>query len=105
VPDVLYGAIMSAPTLDPDLLEGLRARLLRPYHVIIHDDPIHYYHEVALAVHLTIPGKSFADGWVIATLVDTTGEAIAATCPKEQAEYYRERFERTYGLTSTIESA
>ncbi len=94
-----------APTLDPETIERLRVKALRPYNVIIHDDPIHTYHEVALAVHRTVPGKSYADGWQIATLVDTTGQGIAATCPKEPAEFYRERFERTYGLTSTIEQA
>jgi ATP-dependent Clp protease adaptor protein ClpS len=97
---------MSVTTLpDQELLERLKAKLLRPYQVIIHDDPIHTYHEVALAVHRIIPGKSYADGWEIATLVDTTGSAIVTTCPKEQAELYRERFEREYGLTSTIEPA
>jgi len=94
---------MSAPTIDTDLLERLRLKLLRPYNVIIHDDPVHTYHDVAMAVQRTVPGKTYADGWAIATLVDTTGLAIAATCPKEQAEYYRERFEGAYGLTSTIE--
>lgn len=96
---------MSAPTRETDLLEQVRARVLRPYHVIIHDDPVHTYHDVALAVHRTVPGKSYEDGWAIATLVDTTGQGIAATCPKEHAEYYRERFERAHGLTSTIEPA
>jgi ATP-dependent Clp protease adapter protein ClpS len=90
---------------DQELLEKLRAKLTRPYHVIIHDDPIHTYRDVAIAVHHTIPGKSYEDGWEITTLVDTTGQAIATTCPKEPAEHYRERFERTYGLTSTIEPA
>jgi ATP-dependent Clp protease adapter protein ClpS len=95
---------MSVTTLpDQELLERLRAKLTRPYHVIIHDDPVHTYQDVAVAVHQTIPGKSFRDGWDIATLVDTTGQAIATTCPKEPAEHYRERFERAYGLTSTIE--
>lgn len=90
---------------DQDVLNRLKTRLLRPYQVIIHDDPIHTYHEVAMAVHRIIPGKSFADGWAIATVVDTTGMAIATTCPKEPAELYRERFEREYGLTSTIQPA
>lgn len=97
---------MSVATVpDQELLERLKARLLRPYQVIIHDDPIHTYHEVALAVQRIIPGKTFDDGWQIATLVDTTGMAIATICPKERAEHYRERFEREYGLTSTIEPA
>ena len=97
---------MSTTTLpDQELLERLKTRVLRPYRVIIHDDPIHTYHEVAVAVARTIPGKNYADGWEIATLVDTTGMAVATTCPKEPAEHYRERFERTYGLTSTIEPA
>jgi ATP-dependent Clp protease adapter protein ClpS len=96
---------MSAPIQETDLLENLRRKLRRPFHVIIHDDPIHTYHQVAVAVQRTIPGKSYEDGWAIATLVDTTGQAIATTCLKEQAEYYRERFEGAYGLTSTIEPA
>ncbi len=98
---------MAQPTLDPEvqIVERVQIRALRPYRVIIHDDPIHTYHEVALAVHRTVPGKSYADGWAVATLVDTTGQGIAATCPKEPAEHYRERFEVTYGLTSTIEEA
>jgi len=98
---------MARPTLDPEVqvVERVQIRALRPYRVIIHDDPIHTYHEVALAVHRTVPGKSYADGWAVATLVDTTGQGIAATCPKEPAEHYRERFEVAYGLTSTIEEA
>lgn len=94
---------MALPTLDPQVIARERTRLLPPYRVLIHDDPIHTYHEVALAVHQTVPGKSYADGWAIATLVDTTGQAIVAICPKEVAEHYRERFEQVYGLTSTIE--
>jgi ATP-dependent Clp protease adaptor protein ClpS len=95
---------MSVSTLpDQEVLERLKARLTRPYRVIIHDDPIHTYQQVAKAVQETVPGRTFRDGWAIATLVDTTGQAVAATCPKEPAEHYRERFERTYGLTSTIE--
>ncbi len=95
---------MSTITLpDQELLERIRAKLTRPYRVIIHDDPIHTYHQVALAVARTVLGKTYEDGWEIATLVDTTGMGVAATCPKEPAEYYRERFEVAYGLTSTIE--
>ena len=94
---------MTAPTIDADVLQRLRAKTLRPYNVLIHDDPIHTYHEVALAVQQIVPDKTYADGWAIATLVDTTGEAIAATCHKELAEHYRNRFESNYGLTSTIE--
>ena len=94
---------MTAPAVDADVFERLRTRTLRPYHVIIHDDPIHTYHEVALAVQRIVPDKSYADGWAVATLVDTTGEAIATTCHKELAEHYRNRFETNYGLTSTIE--
>ncbi len=90
---------------EQDLLEQLRAKVMRRYDVIIHDDPIHTYRDVAVAVQRTIPGKTFDDGWEIATLVDTTGQAIAATCPKEQAEHYRQCFEQKYGLTSTIAPA
>src|SRR5712691_7407638 len=76
------GGVMALPTHDPQVIERERTRVLPPYRVLIHDDPIHTYHEVALAVQQTVPGKSYADGWAIATLVDTTGQAVAATCPK-----------------------
>ncbi len=92
------------PTRDPAVVERVQAKALRPYRVIIHDDPVHTYLEVAVAVHRTVPGKSLADGWDIATVVDTTGQGISAICPKEHAEHYRERFEHVYGLTSTIEA-
>ena len=95
---------MSVSTIpDQELLERLKARLTHRCHMIIHDDPVHTYGDVARAVQETIPGKTFRDGWDIATLVDTTGQAIATTCPKEPAEYYRGCFEQVYGLTSTIE--
>ena len=94
---------MAAAALEPEVIERERTSVLPPYRVLIHDDPIHTYHEVALAVHQTVPGKSYTDGWAIATLVDTTGQAVAAIGPKEIAELYRERFEHVYGLTSTIE--
>jgi len=96
---------MSAPTRESDLLERLKAKVMRPFRVIIHDDPVHTYHEVALAVQRTVPGKSYEEGWAIATAVDTTGMGIVTVCPKEIAEYYRERLEQSYGLTSTIEPA
>jgi ATP-dependent Clp protease adapter protein ClpS len=85
----------ATPTATPDteVVERVQSRALHPYRVLIHDDPIHTYHEVAFAVYQTIPGKSYADGWEIATLVDTTGQGVAAVCPKEQAEHYREQFE------------
>ena len=38
-----------------------------------------------VVVQRTVPGKSYADGWAIAWLVDTTGQAVAAVCPKEPA--------------------
>ncbi len=64
------------PTRDPAVVERVQVRALRPYRVIIHDDPVHTYLEVTVAVHRTVPGKSLADGWEIATLVDTRGQGI-----------------------------
>src|SRR5260370_7775255 len=97
---------MSVTTLpDQELLERPRAKLTRPYHVIIHDDPVHTYQDVAVAVQQTIPGKSFRDGWDIATLVDTTGQAIATTCPKEPADHYRHRSHPAYGLPTPPQPA
>jgi len=84
---------VTAPTHEPEVIDRAWTRVLPPYRVRIHDDPIHIYHEVALAVHQTVPGTSYADGWAIATLGDTTGQAEAARGPQEVAAHYRERCE------------
>jgi len=73
--------------------------------VIIHDDPVHTYLEVALAVYRTVSGTSLADGWEITRLVDTVGLGVAAVCPKKHDERALSRAIRAcVRVTSTIES-
>jgi ATP-dependent Clp protease adapter protein ClpS len=74
--------MMVTTTPEHELGERVWVPALRPYRVLIHDDPIHTYHEVAFAVQQPIPGKTDADGWAIATLVDTTGLGVAAICQR-----------------------
>jgi ATP-dependent Clp protease adaptor protein ClpS len=85
--------------LDEDLLQ----KLLPPYNVILHNDDVHTFDEVARALNKVV-GVSLKRGYELADIVHNNGNAIVATCRKEQAELYRERLEG-YKLTVTIEPA
>jgi len=89
----------------PDLRlnEELLMKLLPPYHVILHNDDVHTFDDVARALNRVI-GVSLERGYELADVVHNSGQAVVATCRKEQAELYRERLEG-YKLTVTIEPA
>jgi len=74
-----------------------------PYNVILHNDDVHTFDDVARALNRVI-GVSLKRGYELADIVHNNGNAIVATCRKEQAELYRERLEG-YKLTVTIEPA
>lgn len=92
-------------TTVPDLKldEELLQKLLPPYNVVLHNDDVHTFEDVARALHKVI-GVSLKRGYELADIVHNNGNAIVATCRKEQAELYRERLEG-YKLTVTIEPA
>ena len=76
---------MAAPGHAPEGIEREWTHVLPPSRVLIHDDPLHTAHEVALAIHRTVPGTRDADGWASATLVATTGQAVAAIGAQDSA--------------------
>ncbi len=88
---------------DLQLNEELLTKLLPPYNVILHNDDVHTFDDVARALNRVI-GVSLKRGYELADIVHNKGNAIVATCRKEQAELYRERLEG-YKLTVTIEPA
>jgi ATP-dependent Clp protease adaptor protein ClpS len=88
---------------DLQLNEELLQKLLPPYNVILHNDDVHTFDDVARALNKVV-GVSLKRGYELADIVHNHGNAIVATCRKEQAELYRERLEG-YKLTVTIEPA
>jgi ATP-dependent Clp protease adaptor protein ClpS len=96
---------MPETTTVPDLQlnEELLQKLLPPYHVILHNDDVHTFDDVARALNRVI-GVSLKRGYELADVVHNSGKAVVATCRKEQAELYRERLEG-FKLTVTIEPA
>ena len=88
---------------DLQLDEELLRKLLPPYNVVLHNDDVHTFDDVARALNRVI-GVSLKRGYELADIVHNKGNAIVATCRKEQAELYRERLEG-YKLTVTIEPA
>ncbi len=77
-------------------------RLLPRYRVLLHNDDIHAMDEVVLALLRVVPSLGPQGAMRVMLEAHTRGSAEVIICPKEQAEYYRERLEG-YGLTSTIE--
>jgi ATP-dependent Clp protease adaptor protein ClpS len=80
----------------------LRAKILPPYKVILHDDDYNEMNYVVFVLLHSINNLSQAEAERIMLTAHLTGSAIAAVCPKETAEFYQERL-LSYGLTATIE--
>lgn len=72
----------------------LRAQLLRPWHVILHNDDIHFADDVARWLVASVPGLSSQDAWQITLQAHNTGQAVITTCPREEAELYQERLSK-----------
>ena len=83
-------------------LTRLRAKILPPYRVILHDDDYNEMNYVVFVLLHSINNLSQAEAERIMLTAHLTGSAIAAVCPKETAEFYQERL-LSYGLTATIE--
>jgi ATP-dependent Clp protease adaptor protein ClpS len=90
----------AAPRTDEEVRELLR--LLPRYRVMLHNDDIHAMDEVVLALVRTVPSLSIEAATAIMFEAHTSGCAQVIICPREPAEYYRERLER-FTLTCTIE--
>ena len=77
-------------------------RLLPRYRVVLHNDDVHAMDEVVIALVRTVPTLSIEAATAIMFEAHNTGRAQVIVCPREPAEYYRERLEH-FTLTSTIE--
>lgn len=92
----------AAPRTDEEVRQILR--LLPRYRVLLHNDDVHAMDEVVLALLRVVPALGPQGATRVMLEAHTHGSAEVVVCPKEQAEYYRERLEG-FGLTSTIEPA
>lgn len=87
---------------DTDALTRLRARLLPPYKVILHNDDYNDMDYVVAALLQAINQLTQTEAEYIMLTAHLLGSAVAAVCPKEIAEFYQERL-LSFGLTATIE--
>ncbi len=77
-------------------------QLLPPWDLILHNDQIHWAHDVVEALVQAIPGLAPQSAWDITWEAHLVGRALVITCPRELAELYQERLQG-FGLTITIE--
>ncbi|MEO8540787.1 MAG: ATP-dependent Clp protease adaptor ClpS [bacterium] len=94
-----------APTLPETLFdEETITRLLPPYRVVLHNDDHNSMDHVVLSIVRSVPSLTAEEAAEIMLQAHLHGQATVIECPKEAAEYYRERLE-SCGLTATIERA
>jgi ATP-dependent Clp protease adapter protein ClpS len=94
--------VVSAPEVDLQTLERLRAQFMRPWKVVLHNDDLHTFYEVADALVKSVPGLCAQEAWRITMEAHNQGRAVVTACAREGAELYKERLE-TFGLTVTLE--
>jgi ATP-dependent Clp protease adaptor protein ClpS len=92
----------TAPRTEEEVRQILR--LLPRYRVLLHNDDENSMDHVVDALLRTVPALGMQGAVRVMIEAHTTGHAEVTVCPKEQAEYYRERLQG-FGLTSTIEPA
>jgi ATP-dependent Clp protease adaptor protein ClpS len=90
----------AAPRTDEEVRQVLR--LLPRYRVLLYNDDVHAMDEVVLALLRVVPALGPQGAMRVMLEAHTQGSAEVIICPKEPAEYYRERLE-AFGLTSAIE--
>jgi ATP-dependent Clp protease adaptor protein ClpS len=90
--------------IKPEELKRLRAELLPPYKVILHNDDYNEMDYVIFALLQAVNFLTTREATRIMYIAHFTGKAIVTICPKEIAEYYQERL-ISYNLTATIEPA
>lgn len=87
---------------DTEMLTRLRAGLLPPYKVILHNDDYNDMDYVVSALLQSINYLTPTEAEYIMLTAHLLGSAVAVICPKETAEFYQERL-LSFGLTATIE--
>lgn len=88
--------------IDVEELTRLRAKLLPPYKVILHNDDYNDMDYVVFALLHSINNLTHSEAERIMLTAHLRGRAVAAVRPKEIAELYQERL-LGFGLTATIE--
>ncbi len=101
---MVFVAMATETEIRPEIDEETLKRLLPPYNVILHNDDHNSMEHVVRSLLLSVPSMSPERAIEIMMQAHENGQAKVISCPKEAAEYYRERLEG-FGLTATIEPA
>jgi ATP-dependent Clp protease adaptor protein ClpS len=88
------------PRTDQDVEQALR--LLPRYRVLLFNDDYNTMDQVVMALVRSVPQLGVDAAVRVMLEAHNNGQALVVVCPKETAEFYRERLEE-HGLTSTIE--
>lgn len=88
------------PVFDEETLK----RLLPRYRVVLHNDDHNSMDHVVRSLVTCVPSLTVEEAVEIMFHAHNHGQATVIECPKEVAEYYRDRLE-SVGLTATIEPA
>ena len=90
----------TVPRVDVDT-ETL-ARVLPPWHVILHNDDHNTMDHVVASLLRCVPPLTIERAVEVMFTAHNQGHAEVIACPKETAEHYRDSLESA-GLTATLE--
>lgn len=98
------GVAMTSPDVEQEQLQQLLTEHVPRFAVILHNDDVNSMEHVVDALLKSIPTLSEQDAVNVMMDAHTEGKAVVTVCPKETAEFYRDRLQ-SFSIGASIEPA
>jgi ATP-dependent Clp protease adaptor protein ClpS len=96
--------VMTSPEVEQEILERSLTEHVPRFAVILHNDDINSMEHVVDALLKSIPTLSEQDAIRVMMGAHTDGKAVITVCPRETAEFYRDRLQ-SFSIGASIEAA
>ncbi len=95
---------MTTPEVDRETLQRSLAEHVPRFAVILHNDDINSMDHVVDALLKSVPTLSEQDAVRVMMAAHLEGKAIVTVCPRETAEFYRDRLQ-SFSIGASVEAA
>ncbi len=95
---------MTTPDVEQDQFQSSLTEHVQRFAVILHNDDVNSMEHVVDALLQSIPTLSEQDAVNAMMDAHTEGKAVVTVCPKETAEFYRDRLQ-SFSVGASIEPA
>ena len=103
-PGTADDVVMTTPDVELEQLQESLTEHVQRYAVILHNDEVNSMEHVVDALLKSIPTLSEQDAVNVMMDAHTEGKAVVTVCPKETAEFYRDRLQ-SFSIGASIEPA